>query len=86
MSAYDVIITGSGPNGLSAAIRLQQMGLSTALFEQAAIPGGATRTAELTLPGFKHDVGSAIHPLTVDSPFFMNDRGKIPAFTKAVGM
>jgi phytoene dehydrogenase-like protein len=67
---YDVIITGSGPNGLAAAIRLQQKGLSTAVFEQAAIPGGATRTAELTLPGFKHDVGSAIHPLTIDSPFF----------------
>ncbi len=67
---YDVIVTGSGPNGLSAAIRLQQMGLATAVFEQADIPGGATRTAELTLPGFKHDVGSAIHPLTIDSPFF----------------
>lgn len=67
---YDVIIIGSGPNGLAAAIRLQQRGLSTAVFEQAAIPGGATRTAALTLPGFKHDVGSAIHPLTIDSPYF----------------
>lgn len=67
---YDVVITGSGPNGLAAAIRLQQAGLSTAIFEKASVPGGATRTAELTLPGFKHDLGSAIHPLTVDSPFF----------------
>lgn len=66
---YDALIIGSGPNGLSAAIRLQQLGLSTAVYEQAASPGGATRTEELTLPGFKHDVGSAIHPLTIDSPF-----------------
>lgn len=67
---YDAIIIGSGPNGLSAAIRLQQLGLSTAVYEQAQSPGGATRTEELTLPGFKHDVGSAIHPLTLESPFF----------------
>lgn len=67
---YDAIITGSGPNGLAAAIRLQQMGLSTAVYEQAAAPGGATRTAELTLPGFKHDICSSIHPLCIDSPFF----------------
>lgn len=67
--AYDAIITGSGPNGLSAAIRLQQRGLATAVFEQASSPGGAARTQELTLPGFKHDVGSAIHPLTIASPF-----------------
>lgn len=67
---YDAIIIGSGPNGLSAAMRLQQLGLSTAVYEQAAKPGGATRTEELTLPGFKHDIGSAIHPLTLDSPFF----------------
>lgn len=66
---YDALIIGSGPNGLSAAIRLQQLGLSTLVYEQAASPGGATRTEELTLPGFKHDVGSAIHPLTLDSPF-----------------
>lgn len=67
---YDAIIIGSGPNGLSAAIRLQQMGLKTAVYEQASEPGGAVRTAEVTLPGFKHDLGSAIHPLGLASPFF----------------
>lgn len=66
----DAVIVGSGPNGLSAAVHLQQLGLSTAVFEQASKAGGATRTEELTLPGFKHDVGSAIHPLALDSPFF----------------
>lgn len=67
---YDVIVVGSGPNGLSAAVRLQQAGLSTAVYEQAATPGGACRTQELTLPGFKHDVGSSIHPMAIASPFF----------------
>lgn len=69
-SPYDAIIIGSGSNGLAAAIFLQQKGLKTAVFEKASTPGGATRTAELTLPGFKHDVGSAILPLGLASPFF----------------
>lgn len=73
-SRYDVIIVGSGSNGLAAAIRLQQQGIKTAVYEQASTPGGATRTQELTLPGYKHDVGSAILPLGVASPFF----GKLP--------
>lgn len=67
---YDAIIIGSGSNGLAAAIHLQQKGLKTAIYEQASTPGGATRTEELTLPGFKHDVGSAILPMGVASPFF----------------
>ncbi|MUP44317.1 NAD(P)/FAD-dependent oxidoreductase [Gramella sp. BOM4] len=67
---YDAIIVGSGSNGLAAAAFLQQKGLKTAVFEQASIPGGATKTEEITLPGFKHDIGSAIHPLTYSSPFF----------------
>lgn len=67
---YDAIIVGSGPNGLSAAITLQRKGLKTAVFEQAPIPGGATRTAEITLPGYRHDLGSAIHPLAFASPAF----------------
>ena len=67
---YDAIIIGSGPNGLSAAIRLQQLGLKTAIYEQSATPGGAVKTEEVTLPGFKHDLGSAIHPLGLASPFF----------------
>ncbi|MFD1079618.1 phytoene desaturase family protein, partial [Longispora fulva] len=72
MSKYDAIIVGSGSNGISAAIRLQQKGLKTAIFEQASSPGGATRTQELTLPGFKHDVGSSILPLGLASPFLRN--------------
>ncbi|TDN94948.1 phytoene dehydrogenase-like protein [Salegentibacter sp. 24] len=66
---YDAIIIGSGSNGISAAIYLQQQGLKTAIFEQASTPGGSTRTQELTLPGFKHDVGSAILPMGYGSPF-----------------
>ncbi|WP_143961756.1 phytoene desaturase family protein [Litoribacter populi] len=66
----DAIVVGSGPNGLAAAIYLQQKGLSTAIYEQADEVGGATRSGELTLPGFIHDLGSAIHPLGMASPFF----------------
>lgn len=67
---YDAIIVGSGPNGLAAAIRLQQEGLSVLILEAKASVGGGMRTAELTLPGFKHDVCSAVHPMAVASPFF----------------
>lgn len=67
---YDAIITGSGSNGLAAAIYLQQKGIKTAVFEQASTPGGATRTEEISLPGYKHDIGSAILPMGYASPFF----------------
>ncbi|HKZ66742.1 MAG TPA: NAD(P)/FAD-dependent oxidoreductase [Chitinophagaceae bacterium] len=67
---YDAIVVGSGPNGLSAAIVLQQVGLSVLLIEGKDTIGGGMRTAELTLPGFKHDVCSAIHPMAAASPFF----------------
>jgi phytoene dehydrogenase-like protein len=67
---FDAIIIGSGPNGLSAAIRLQQAGLSVLLVEAKQTVGGGMRTAELTLPGFKHDICSAIHPMAAESPFF----------------
>jgi phytoene dehydrogenase-like protein len=67
---YDAIITGSGPNGLAAAILLQQNGLRTIVLEQSETAGGACASAQLTLPGFIHDIGSAIHPLAFDSPFF----------------
>lgn len=70
MKNYDAIIIGSGPNGIAAAIYLQQNGLKTAIFEQADTIGGATKTAELTLPGFKHDIGAAILPMGIASPFF----------------
>ena len=63
-------VVGSGPNGLSAAIVLAQAGLQVDVFEAEATPGGAARTMELTLPGFLHDFGSAVHPLGAGSPFF----------------
>ncbi len=67
---YDAIVIGSGPNGLSAAIVLQQQGLNVLLIEGRDTIGGGLRTAELTLPGFKHDICSAIHPMALASPFF----------------
>ncbi len=69
---FDAIIVGSGPNGLAAAITLQKAGLSVLVVEGKDSIGGGMRTLELTLPGFKHDVCSAIHPMAVGSPFFAN--------------
>jgi phytoene dehydrogenase-like protein len=63
-------VIGAGPNGLSAAIVLAQAGLRVDVFEAEAQPGGGARTMELTLPGFHHDFGSAVHPMAVGSPFF----------------
>ena len=67
---YDAVVVGSGPNGLAAAILLQQNGLSVILIEGKDQIGGGLSTEQLTLPGFYHDVGSAIHPLAAGSPFF----------------
>jgi len=67
---YDAVVVGSGPNGLAAAILLQQNGLSVLLIEGKDKIGGGLRTEELTLPGFLHDVCSAIHPMAAASPFF----------------
>ncbi|WP_157544194.1 phytoene desaturase family protein [Mucilaginibacter paludis] len=67
---YDAIVVGSGPNGLSAAIAMQQSGLSVLLLEGKHSIGGGLRSAELTLPGFIHDICSAVHPLAAGSPFF----------------
>src|SRR5678815_4505774 len=66
----DAIVVGSGPNGLAAAIVLAQAGVKTLLREAAPTLGGGLRSAELTLPGFTHDVCSAVHPLALSSPFF----------------
>ncbi|MDF7814092.1 NAD(P)/FAD-dependent oxidoreductase [Hymenobacter sp. YC55] len=66
----DAVVVGSGPNGLAAAIVLQQAGLSVLLLEGKKELGGGLRAAELTLPGFHHDICSAIHPLAAASPFF----------------
>lgn len=67
---YDAVVVGSGPNGLAAAILLQQHGLSVLMLEGKGKIGGGLRTEELTLPGYLHDVCSAIHPLAAASPFF----------------
>jgi phytoene dehydrogenase-like protein len=65
----DAIVVGAGPNGLAAAIALARAGVSVRVLEAADAVGGGARSAELTLPGFVHDVCSAIHPLAVASPF-----------------
>jgi phytoene dehydrogenase-like protein len=67
---FDVIVVGSGPNGLAAAIAMQLEGLSVLIVEAKDTIGGGLRTAELTLPGFKHDICSAVHPMAIASPFF----------------
>jgi phytoene dehydrogenase-like protein len=68
--AYDAIVVGSGPNGLAAGIILAQAGLDVLVLEAKDTVGGGVRTAELTLPGYRHDICAAIHPLGVSSPFF----------------
>ena len=70
MSSPDAVVVGSGPNGLAAALTLARAGLSVDVYEGCGTPGGGCRTEELTLPGFRHDVCSAVHPLAAASPFF----------------
>src|SRR5258708_30760007 len=66
----DAVVIGSGPNGLSAAVALAREGASVLVLEGDDEIGGGTRTSELTLPGFRHDVCSACHPMGILSPFF----------------
>ncbi|HEY9783946.1 MAG TPA: NAD(P)/FAD-dependent oxidoreductase [Candidatus Obscuribacterales bacterium] len=70
LASYDAIVIGSGPNGVAAAIVLAAEGLSVLIVEAKQTAGGGCRSMELTLPGFVHDVCSAIHPLGIGSPFF----------------
>ena len=69
MPSWDAVVVGSGPNGLAAALTIAEAGRSVLVLEAADAPGGGCRSAELTLPGFVHDVCSAVHPLA-GSPFF----------------
>ncbi|WAC10327.1 phytoene desaturase family protein [Dyadobacter pollutisoli] len=67
---YDAVVVGSGPNGLAAGITMQRAGLSVLIVEGKPTVGGGMRSAALTLPGYVHDVCSAVHPMALLSPFF----------------
>ena len=69
---YDAVVVGSGPNGLAAAVTLARAGRSVCVIEGQAEPGGGARSANLTLPGFTHDLFSAVHPLALESVFFQS--------------
>jgi len=68
--SYDAVVIGSGPNGFSAAIELARGGAQVCILEASDTAGGGVRSAELTLPGYVHDVCSAVHPLGILSPYF----------------
>src|ERR687886_64230 len=68
--SYDAVVVGAGPNGLAAAITLARAGRAVLVLEANETIGGGVRSAALTLPGFVHDICSAVHPLGVGSAFF----------------
>jgi phytoene dehydrogenase-like protein len=72
VSAVDVNVVGAGPNGLAAALTLARAGLRVHVYEGAPTPGGGCRTQDLTLPGYVHDVCSAVHPMLRASAFFQS--------------
>lgn len=74
MSEVDAVVVGAGPNGLAAAVTLARAGLSVQVYERNDTIGGGARTKELTLPGFLHDVCSAVHPMALASGFFRQFR------------
>ncbi len=73
MSQVDAVVVGAGPNGLGAAITLAEAGVSVLLVDKSNEPGGALRSAELTLPGFVHDLGASVFPLAALSPLICSD-------------
>ncbi|TXK18965.1 NAD(P)/FAD-dependent oxidoreductase [Homoserinibacter sp. GY 40078] len=70
MTELDAVVVGAGPNGLVAAAALAEAGMSVLVLEAADVPGGALRTEEVTLPGFRHDIGATVLPLAAGSPAF----------------
>ena len=74
MRSPDAVVVGSGPNGLAAAVTLARAGLVVDVYEGSDTPGGGCRSEELTLPGYLHDVCSAVHPLLVGVPLFPRHR------------
>ena len=70
MAEFDAVVVGAGPNGLAAAVTLARAGLAVAVYEKASTFGGGARTSEVTLPGFRHDICSAVHPMAFASRFF----------------
>src|SRR5690606_34340982 len=77
-ASFDATVVGSGPNGLAAAVELARQGRKVLVVEAADRIGGGTRTEELTLPGFLHDVCSAIHPTGIASPYFREIGLEVP--------
>jgi phytoene dehydrogenase-like protein len=69
-SRHDVVVVGSGPNGLAAAVRMASAGRSVLVLERSREPGGGSRSGPVTLPGFVHDICSSVHPFGAASPFF----------------